>query len=60
MNDTDRILGELKEFKRSAIDKFDKLERKVDAIAHWRWKVTGALTAAIGAAELVRIFLDGK
>lgn len=32
MNDTDRILGELKEFKRSTLDRLDKLESKADQI----------------------------
>lgn len=64
VNDTDRILGELKEFKRSSIEKFNTIEgrfnaldEKVDSIVHWRWKITGGLTVIIALVELANVVL---
>ena len=57
MNDTDRVLGELKEFKRRTIEELRDLRGEVRQIAHWRWKVTGGLTVVIALSELVNVFL---
>lgn len=68
MNDTERVLGEIKEFKRQSekrfdrfevavSHRFDKLESEVKKTSHWRWKVTGALTMIIALAELANVFL---
>jgi hypothetical protein len=63
MTDTDRVLGELrefkgelKEFKRATISEMHDLKREVRQIAHWRWKITGALTLLIAVSELVNVF----
>lgn len=63
MNDTQRIIGELKEFKRATLDRlsglesqvddrFEKLQKKVDALNAFKWKATGMMAAVVFIMEL--------
>lgn len=57
MNDTDRIIGELKEFKRVTIEEIKALKEDVKALSQWRWRVAGGLTVVIALAELVNVVI---
>ena len=47
------LLGELKEFKRQTIEKLDSLDKKVEKLWVWRWKIAGMATAASAIIALV-------
>jgi hypothetical protein len=57
MNDTDRILGELGEFKRYTIEELRELRVEVKGLSTLRWKISGALAVIIGIAELVNVLV---
>lgn len=39
---SDRIIGELKEFKRQADRRFDRIEAQLEPLKAFKWKVVGA------------------
>lgn len=45
MDKIDRVLGRLEEFKRLSEKRFDQLERKVDELREFRWRVAGGAAA---------------
>lgn len=47
------ILGELKAFKDSAMDRLDKIETKVDSLDKFKIKVTIIMAMILGGIELV-------
>jgi len=64
MNDAERILGELSEFKRTTIEGLKEIRMEVKEIrvevkdiAKWRWKISGGLAVVIGLAELVNVLM---
>lgn len=53
MNDTERVIGELKEFKRATLEKLDLIERRVSALDEFKWKVTGAMVFIVAMIEVL-------
>lgn len=53
MNDTQRILGELKEFKRATLEELEDIKEKVDALNAFKWKVTGAMVLVVAVIEVL-------
>lgn len=53
------FIGEMKEFKRMSVDRFDKIDSKLEALVSWKIKVA-ASAGTIGAliAFCLRLFLD--
>lgn len=47
------ILGELKAFKESAMDRLEKIETKVDSLDKFKIKVTIIMAMILGGIELV-------
>jgi hypothetical protein len=60
MDHPSMILGELREFKRAALERFDKLESKVDSAVHFRSKLIGMATMGAFLATLVMEFIRFK
>ena len=61
MGDGERVLGELLEFKRTAIRDLDEIKRGMDSLQAFKWRVAGgaAVLSAImtGLAEAVHIYM---
>lgn len=52
MNDTDLIIGELREFKRAALVEFAGINKRIDSLqeeqireSNFRWKIRGEMAA---------------
>lgn len=41
----DRVLGRLEEFKQSSEKRFDTIEKKIDHLNEFRWKIAGIMLA---------------
>lgn len=64
--DTERIIGELKEFKRASIERFDDLDdeisglkKEVRSLTRFRWKVAGGFSVLFVLFELLKTKLGG-
>lgn len=57
MNDADRILGELKEFKRSTIEELKEIREELKGLSQFRWKVAGSLSVLFAMAELIHVIV---
>lgn len=59
MNDTDRIIGELKEFKRVTITELYEIKRDVRSLQQFKWRVAGGATllafALTGVIEMIHL-----
>lgn len=53
MNDTERVLGELQEFKRATIEKLDRIEDRVKSLDEFKLKVTGAMVLVVAVIEIL-------
>ena len=60
MSDTDRVIGELKEFKRATLAELKDLRREVRSLTHFKWRFAGMMASLMGAIEVVRIWLELK
>lgn len=56
MNEYDRIIGKLEEFKESSVVRFDRLEDKVDKLSKFHWKIAGGVTVIFCVFELLLNF----
>jgi hypothetical protein len=44
MNDAERILGRLQEFKDHTSHRLDKIEKKLDVLHEFKWRIAGGVT----------------
>lgn len=44
MKDTDRILGRLEEFKDQTTQRLETIEKKIDVLHEFKWRIAGGLT----------------
>lgn len=58
MNDTDRILGELKEFKRNTLYELKELRKEMKSLSNFRWKITGSLSIVVVMIELIHVVMQ--
>lgn len=54
MSDTDRVIGALTEFKKATEKRLDKIERKVDALNYFKWRV--GVSASVVSGFVVAAF----
>lgn len=59
MSDTERVIGALTEFKKATEKRLDKIERKVDALNHFKWRLVGGASAASGFVIFVFKVAEG-
>lgn len=64
MPDTERLIGELKEFKRATLRELEsingeisELDKSVQKLLSFKWKFTGAVTAVVSIVEVIHIFV---
>lgn len=57
MNDTERVIGELKEFKRATLEELKSLRTEVKTLSEFRWKAAGVVAALMGAVEFVHLWM---
>lgn len=60
MNDTQRILGELSEFKRATLEKLGTVDRKIDALDAFKWKATGIMATVVFIFEAIGQYIRSK
>lgn len=54
MNDSDRILGRLEEFKEHTADRLEAIENKIDALQEFKWRIVGgAAVLSVISSSLV-------
>lgn len=53
MDQTDRIIGALQEFKLNVERRLDVIEKKVDALQQFRWRVAGGTMVIVGIVEVL-------
>lgn len=58
MNDTERVLGRLQEFKESTERRLDVIERKMDMLTQFKWRATGALGMIVAGFEVAKMWLE--
>jgi hypothetical protein len=44
MKDVDRILGRLEEFKEQTTQRLEVIEKKIDTLHEFKWRLAGGLT----------------
>lgn len=60
MDSTDRIIGELKEAKRTTMARLDKIEVKIDDLYKVRWQIAGGATVISVIITSIIQFLRGN
>lgn len=60
MNDTERVIGALQEFKDDSKKRFDKLESQVESLLAFKWRVAGAFAFLLTAVEVGKTFLETR
>ena len=60
MNDTERVIGELKEFKRATLDELALIRQKVEDLNAFKWKATGTMAVVVFALEAVGQYMRMK
>lgn len=58
MNDTERVIGELREFKRATLSELAELKQEVKELLAFKWKATGIMAFIFASFEAVRILWD--
>lgn len=53
MSDMDRLLGELKEFKRATLKELEQIKKEIHNLNKFKWKVTGIMTVLVGIFEAI-------
>jgi len=48
----DYKLGELQQFKKTALERLDRIEKKVDDLRVWKWKTMGAFGVICAAMSV--------
>lgn len=60
MGDTERVIGELTEFKRATLSKLNDLEIQVRELSYFKWKATGFMAAILTAIELAHLAMKAN
>lgn len=59
MSNEERVLGRLEEFQRSSERRFNVIEKKLDALNEFKWRMTGgAVILAFVLTGLIRFFSE--
>lgn len=53
MSDTQRLLGELREFKRATLLELSEIRKKVDDLNAFKWKATGMMAVVVFVMEAI-------
>jgi hypothetical protein len=58
MNDTERVIGELQEFKRATLKEMTELKNDVRELLAFRWKQAGVYGFLLATAEVLHLVWD--
>lgn len=52
-DETQRIIGKLEEFRKVTYFRLESMEKKLDNLIHFKWKVIGIVTCLVFIVEVV-------
>lgn len=53
MDDLSRVIGRIEAFQEATEKRLGSIEKKIDSLYMFRWKIAGAITAALLAGEII-------
>lgn len=57
MGDVERVLGELKEFKRATLKELDYIRKDIHNLNVFKWKIAGISSLLVGSIELIHLLV---
>ena len=60
MNDTERIIGELQEFKRATLLEMWELKRDIRGLLTFKWKAAGIMGVLVAMVEVAHMYFQVK